>query len=189
MQTKVSFHFPVDCHYPAGRRLPYYCRVRAGFHSHTSTAPGPVPIYCINPNLSRRRYPPAKFTSPAKWGSNDSPDGVEVSCSDGFSESGVLNDGIELVIEKTGKNQRTIRSKVAVNANLQTVWDVLTDYERLADFIPGLAVSQLLQKEPNFARLFQVPLLFVLSYTFNISSFAHLASPLVPLISYLYFLR
>ncbi|XP_019163169.1 PREDICTED: uncharacterized protein LOC109159520 [Ipomoea nil] len=159
MQTKVSFHFPIDWQYPAGRRLPYYCCVRAGFHSYTPTAPAPALIFCTNPNLTCRKYSPAKFTSSAKWGSNASPDGVEVSCSDGFSEAGgevVLDDGIELVIEKTGKNQRTIRSKVAVNASLQTVWDVLTDYERLADFIPGLAVSQLLQKEPNFARLFQI---------------------------------
>ncbi|CAN4112703.1 unnamed protein product [Withania somnifera] len=55
-----------------------------------------------------------------------------------------------------GKNRRRIRSKVAVMASLQNVWEVLTDYERLADFIPGLAVSQLLQKEPNFARLLQI---------------------------------
>nr|GMD68839.1 uncharacterized protein LOC109159520 [Ipomoea batatas] len=157
MQTKVSSHFPTDWQYPAGRRLPYSCCVRAGFHSYTS--PAPALIFCTNPNLTCRKYSPPKFTSSAKWGSNASPDNVEVSCSDGFSEAGgevVLDDGIELVIEKSGKNQRTIRSKVAVNASLQTVWDVLTDYERLADFIPGLAVSQLLQKEPNFARLFQI---------------------------------
>lgn len=66
------------------------------------------------------------------------------------------DDSIEIEIEKTGKNSRRIRSKIAVQASLQTVWDILTDYERLADFIPGLAVSQLLEKRDNFARLFQV---------------------------------
>ncbi|XP_051140898.1 uncharacterized protein LOC127258191 [Andrographis paniculata] len=65
-------------------------------------------------------------------------------------------DGVEIAVEKIGRNQRRIRSKVAVQASLQTVWDILTDYERLADFIPGLAVSQLLEKGEKFARLFQV---------------------------------
>ncbi|XP_011079255.1 uncharacterized protein LOC105162824 isoform X2 [Sesamum indicum] len=68
----------------------------------------------------------------------------------------LLDDGIEIAIEKTGKNSRRITSKVAVQASLQTVWDILTDYERLADFIPGLAVSQLLEKRDKFARLFQI---------------------------------
>lgn len=36
------------------------------------------------------------------------------------------------------------------------MWNILTDYERLADFIPGLALSQLLFKIGNHARLFQV---------------------------------
>ncbi|KAL7093106.1 hypothetical protein ACP275_11G022500 [Erythranthe tilingii] len=72
------------------------------------------------------------------------------------ADSEIQDDSIEIEIEKTGKNSRTIRSKVAVQASLQTVWNTLTDYERLADFIPGLAVSQLLEKRDNFARLFQI---------------------------------
>lgn len=68
---------------------------------------------------------------------------------------------------KTGNNSRRIRSKVRVQASLQAVWDILTDYESLADFIPGLAVSKLLEKRDNFARLFQVfNSLFNLSYLY-----------------------
>ncbi|CAK9165929.1 unnamed protein product [Ilex paraguariensis] len=63
---------------------------------------------------------------------------------------------IEIEIEKIGNNRRRIRSQIVVQASLQTVWDVLTNYERLADFVPGLAVSQLLEKRHNFARLFQI---------------------------------
>ncbi|XP_022870532.1 uncharacterized protein LOC111389794 isoform X1 [Olea europaea var. sylvestris] len=66
------------------------------------------------------------------------------------------DDSIEIKIEKTGNNSRKIQSKVNVEASLETVWDILTDYERLADFIPGLAVSRLLEKSDNFARLFQI---------------------------------
>lgn len=64
--------------------------------------------------------------------------------------------GIEIEIQKLGNNCRRIRSKVSIGASLQTLWNILTDYERLADFIPGLAVSQLLDKRDNFARLFQI---------------------------------
>lgn len=69
-----------------------------------------------------------------------------------------LDDGVEIEIEKIGKNKRRIRSKIQVDATLQHVWDVLTDYEKLSDFIPSLAVNQLLQKRDKFARLFQVRL-------------------------------
>lgn len=74
-----------------------------------------------------------------------------------------LDDGVEIEIEKIGKNKRRIRSKIHVDATLQHVWGVLTDYEKLSDFIPSLAVNQLLEKRDKFARLFQVyPLLHLL---------------------------
>ncbi|XP_043710652.1 uncharacterized protein LOC122659619 [Telopea speciosissima] len=69
-----------------------------------------------------------------------------------FSGDGV---DIEIEIQKLGNNSRRIRSRIAIDASLETIWNLLTDYERLADFIPGLAVSQLLEKRENFARIFQ----------------------------------
>lgn len=63
---------------------------------------------------------------------------------------------VELEIEEAGQNCRRIRSEIGIEAPLSTVWDVLTDYERLADFIPGLAVCQLLHRKDNYARLFQI---------------------------------
>ncbi|KAJ3691162.1 hypothetical protein LUZ61_020326 [Rhynchospora tenuis] len=67
-------------------------------------------------------------------------------------------DGFEIVVEKVKgrKNARRIKAQVRIDAQLETVWGVLTDYEGLADFIPGLAESQLLHYEDNFARLYQV---------------------------------
>ncbi|KAJ0695933.1 putative coenzyme Q-binding protein COQ10, START [Helianthus annuus] len=77
--------------------------------------------------------------------------------------------GIEVEVEKVSKNRRRIRSKVAIDASLQTVWGILTDYERLADIIPSLVVSQVLDKGENFARLLQVCLDVdvVFSYVFG----------------------
>ncbi|OIW13022.1 hypothetical protein TanjilG_15471 [Lupinus angustifolius] len=57
---------------------------------------------------------------------------------------------------KVEKNTRRIESKISIEASLDAVWSILTDYERLADFIPGLAVSQLLQKGDKYARLLQI---------------------------------
>ncbi|KAF2315086.1 hypothetical protein GH714_038132 [Hevea brasiliensis] len=65
-------------------------------------------------------------------------------------------DGIFIEIKKLGTNSRRIRSKIAVNASLDTIWNILTDYEKLADFIPGLAVSKLIDKKDKFARLYQI---------------------------------
>ncbi|XP_058082879.1 uncharacterized protein LOC131230871 [Magnolia sinica] len=68
----------------------------------------------------------------------------------------VSGDGVDIEIEKIGNNSRRIRSRIGIDASLETVWNLLTDYERLSDFIPGLAVSQLLEKKENFAKLFQI---------------------------------
>ncbi|KAK4372383.1 hypothetical protein RND71_007767 [Anisodus tanguticus] len=108
-----------------------------------------------NPKLTSRRFRLATFTPPSDVGSNATVDDYDDG--DTRDDTGEEDDdGVEIDIEKMGKNRRRIRSKVAVKASLQNVWEVLTDYERLADFIPGLAISQLLEKEPNFARLLQI---------------------------------
>ncbi|XP_078161946.1 polyketide cyclase / dehydrase and lipid transport protein [Carex rostrata] len=67
-------------------------------------------------------------------------------------------DGFQIEVEKVEgrKNARRIKAQVQIGAHLETVWAVLTNYEGLADFIPGLAVSQLLHYEDNYARIYQV---------------------------------
>lgn len=87
---------------------------------------------------------------------------------------GERGDGFEIEVDKVEgrKNTRRIKAQVLIDAQLETVWAVLTNYEGLADFIPGLAVSQLLHYEDNCARVYQV-CLFVFSnfviYFFNCS--------------------
>ncbi|XP_039021401.1 uncharacterized protein LOC120153536 [Hibiscus syriacus] len=65
-------------------------------------------------------------------------------------------DGVFIEIKKLGGNSRRIRSKIGIEASLDTVWNILTDYEKLADVIPGLAVSKVVEKNDKFARLFQI---------------------------------
>ncbi|KAL8037176.1 hypothetical protein ABFX02_11G023100 [Erythranthe guttata] len=110
------------------------------------------PVVSLSRFLARAYFGGDSENAPdAEDGENSEDDAYELP-----ADSEIQDDSIEIEIEKTGKNSRIIRSKVAVQASLQTVWNTLTDYERLADFIPGLAVSQLLEKRDNFARLFQI---------------------------------
>ncbi|KAL6613729.1 hypothetical protein ACP70R_035999 [Stipagrostis hirtigluma subsp. patula] len=65
--------------------------------------------------------------------------------------------GFEIQVSKVGKrNRRLVRARVRVDAPLEAVWATLTDYEGLADFIPGLSECRLLHQDHRFARLYQV---------------------------------
>lgn len=61
-----------------------------------------------------------------------------------------------LCIESVGKNKRRIVVAIPVDAPLEALWNVLTDYERLAEFLPGLAVCEVQDRWQNGARLFQI---------------------------------
>ncbi|XP_019427889.1 PREDICTED: uncharacterized protein LOC109336016 isoform X2 [Lupinus angustifolius] len=71
------------------------------------------------------------------------------------SES-LTEDGVYIEVMKMEKNTRRIESRISIEASLDAIWSILTDYERLSDFIPGLAVSQLIQKGDRYARLLQI---------------------------------
>ncbi|CAN6467472.1 unnamed protein product [Victoria cruziana] len=65
-------------------------------------------------------------------------------------------DAFFIKIEKPGRNRRRVRARVRIATSLEAVWNVLTDYERLVDFIPGLAVCRLIEKSDRFVRMFQI---------------------------------
>ncbi|KAL2502112.1 Polyketide cyclase/dehydrase and lipid transport protein [Forsythia ovata] len=111
-----------------------------------------------NPILKSSRHNLLNLRSYVGRNSGNSPD-TDNDDNDAYEvpvEPESWDDSIEIEIEKTGKNSRRIRSKVTMRANLEAVWGILTDYEGLADFVPSLAVSRLLEKSDNFARLFQI---------------------------------
>ncbi|KAK9116094.1 hypothetical protein Sjap_015041 [Stephania japonica] len=65
------------------------------------------------------------------------------------------DDFVEIEIDMLGKNYRRIGARIGIDASLRVVWDVLTDYDNLSDFIPGLVESRLVERRGNFAKLFQ----------------------------------
>ncbi|XP_061354037.1 uncharacterized protein LOC133298731 isoform X2 [Gastrolobium bilobum] len=75
---------------------------------------------------------------------------------DNYSSESLAEDGFFIEVMKLEKNSRRIQSRISIEAPLAAIWSILTDYDRLADFIPGLAVSQLLQKGDKYARLLQI---------------------------------
>ncbi|KAI4363731.1 hypothetical protein MLD38_019910 [Melastoma candidum] len=100
-------------------------------------------------SLGRERPPPCCVNADFE------PTEVEGFADDGSGE-GLVGDGVFIEMTKTGTNSRRIVSRIGINTTLDVIWGILTDYERLAEFIPGLAVSKLLEKRENFARLYQI---------------------------------
>lgn len=56
-------------------------------------------------------------------------------------------------VEVISWRERRIKAEILVNADIESVWDALTDYERLADFIPNL-VCRYTPKGNSFFFLF-----------------------------------
>ena len=63
---------------------------------------------------------------------------------------------IDVTIEPAPSNARRLYAAVDVDAPPFAVWAALTDYERLADFVPGLAENRCLSRGPARATLLQV---------------------------------
>lgn len=105
-----------------------------------------------------RRYSPysSDSDSPTVAGGDKEDDGSSENRDFDKETQSFSENGVDIEIKKLGRNSRRIVSSIDIEACLDTVWNLLTDYERLADFIPGLAVNQLLEKRDNFARLFQI---------------------------------
>ncbi|BAY74784.1 cyclase/dehydrase [Nostoc linckia NIES-25] len=63
---------------------------------------------------------------------------------------------VEVQIDKLAQRQRQISAKVQIPQPVEQIWKVLTDYEALADFIPNLAKSRLIEHPDGGIRLEQV---------------------------------
>ncbi|KAJ7281167.1 hypothetical protein O6H91_Y368100 [Diphasiastrum complanatum] len=76
---------------------------------------------------------------------------------DKFDDFEKVSEGnVDVMVEKIGSNKRRVTAHVCIEAPLDTVWQVLTDYEGLADFIPNLVACQLLERREHGARLLQI---------------------------------
>lgn len=63
---------------------------------------------------------------------------------------------IEVSTEKRPAKERRILASVIIPQPVEQVWQVITDYEHLADFVPNLTVSRLLPNAEGRIRLEQI---------------------------------
>ncbi|NES99285.1 MAG: cyclase [Sphaerospermopsis sp. SIO1G2] len=66
------------------------------------------------------------------------------------------NDIVSIEVEKLAERQRQITAKVKISHPIEIVWQILTDYEALPQFVPNLAKSCLLEHPNGGIRLEQV---------------------------------
>jgi ribosome-associated toxin RatA of RatAB toxin-antitoxin module len=63
---------------------------------------------------------------------------------------------VEVCTDSAEGRQRQISARIQIPHPVEKVWQVLTDYDRLADFIPSLAKSQRIEHPQGGIRLEQV---------------------------------
>ena len=70
----------------------------------------------------------------------------------------VQNDGayVEISTEKLPAKERRIIATVTIPQPIEQVWQVITDYDHLADFVPNLISSKLLHSSQGRIRLEQI---------------------------------
>ncbi|NEQ54562.1 MAG: cyclase [Leptolyngbya sp. SIO3F4] len=73
---------------------------------------------------------------------------------------------VRIQTEKLAPRQRKILASVAIPCSLDQVWKVLTDYERLADFVPNLTTSRLMSHPDGGIRLEQIGAQCFLNFKF-----------------------
>ncbi|MBT9311035.1 SRPBCC family protein [Leptothoe kymatousa] len=70
--------------------------------------------------------------------------------------NGSLSQQVSIKTDKISRRQRQIVATVEIPRSLEQVWKVLTDYERLADFVPNLTLSRRLERPDGGIRLEQI---------------------------------
>ncbi|MCU0566437.1 MAG: SRPBCC family protein [Oculatellaceae cyanobacterium Prado106] len=75
-------------------------------------------------------------------------------------------DGVEICTEKAEGRQRQISARIQIPHPVDQVWQILTDYDHLADFIPNLAKSRKISHPKGGIRLEQVGTQSLLKFKF-----------------------
>ena len=67
-----------------------------------------------------------------------------------------LAQGVEVQTDRAEGRQRQISAKIQIPYSIEQVWQILTDYDRLSDFIPNLAKSRRIAHPQGGIRIEQV---------------------------------
>ncbi|WP_210404413.1 SRPBCC family protein [Chroococcidiopsis sp. TS-821] len=91
---------------------------------------------------------------------------LEVELSNTSATTALLQ-AVEVQTERLAERYRRISARIQIPHEIEQVWQVLTDYETLADFIPNLARSQRLEHPTGGIRLEQVGTQRLLNFNFS----------------------
>ncbi|MDZ8189207.1 MAG: SRPBCC family protein [Nostoc sp. ChiSLP02] len=91
---------------------------------------------------------------------------LEVLEADLPADTVALLDKVEVQIQKIAQRQRQITARIQIPQPVEKIWQVLTDYEALADFIPNLAKSSLIEHPDGGIRLEQIGSQRLLNFNF-----------------------
>ena len=75
---------------------------------------------------------------------------------DRFANVATANGRIEVLTEKLDGRRRQITATVQIPHSIENVWSILTDYERLSDFIPSLKSSRRIDHPNDGIRIEQI---------------------------------
>ncbi|MBW4522488.1 MAG: SRPBCC family protein [Scytolyngbya sp. HA4215-MV1] len=92
---------------------------------------------------------------------------VDLEEGDGVAIDPELLQEVEVTTQQLEGRQRQIDAKIQIPHPVEPIWNVLTDYEALADFIPNLAKSERLTCPEGGIRLEQVGTQRVLRFNFS----------------------
>ena len=99
--------------------------------------------------------------------SPDEPADIGILSNLSSQELAALLDTIEVQVEQVSPRRRQISARIPIFQSIEPIWQVLTDYEALADFIPNLSISQRLEHPTGGIRLEQVGTQRLLRFNFS----------------------
>jgi len=68
----------------------------------------------------------------------------------------IMHQTIEQTMERLPNGTRRLAALLRTNINIDAIWNVLTDYDRLSELIPNLASSEVISRDGNRINLKQV---------------------------------
>lgn len=95
------------------------------------------------PKQYQSLQPQSTSTSLNVWWFGGTPDASET------STSGEECELVAVRIDRTSVNSRRIGGEIVVNASLEDVWSILTDYDNLNTHVPNLVASKRIRKGPG----------------------------------------
>tara|TARA_B100001250_G_scaffold408778_1_gene431787 strand:+ start:33 stop:599 length:567 start_codon:yes stop_codon:yes gene_type:complete len=91
-----------------------------------------------------------------------------------FDPEGLKKRTIQQTMEVLPKGTRRLAAQLRTNLKFDSIWEVLTDYNNLSDFIPNLVSSKVISREGSKIRLKQVGSQDFLGFRFSAEVFLEL---------------